>query len=78
LPELVEDGRTGYLVPPRDEQALADALVRLLRDKQLRHQLGSNGKQKIDTECSPEAVARQTLEVYSRAIGQYSSSRSTS
>ena len=32
LPEMVDDGRTGYLVPPRDEQALATAVVRLLRD----------------------------------------------
>jgi glycosyltransferase involved in cell wall biosynthesis len=69
LPELVDHGRTGYLVPPRDEQALADALVRLLRDEKLRHQLGSQGKCKVDTECSPEVVARQTLAVYRRAIG---------
>ena len=69
LPELVDHGRTGYLVPPRDERALADALVHLLRDKRLRHQLGANGKHKIDTELSPEAVACQTLAVYRRAIG---------
>jgi glycosyltransferase involved in cell wall biosynthesis len=68
LPELVEHGRTGYLVPPRDEQALADALVRLLIDKQLRHELGSNGKHKSNTELSPAAVARQTVAVYCRAI----------
>lgn len=68
LPELVEHGRTGYLVPPRDERALADALVRLLRDKQLRHELGSNGKRKLETECSPDVVARQTLDVYQQAI----------
>jgi len=68
LPEMVEDGRTGFLVPPRHPQALADAIVRLLRDKELRHQLGANAKRKIDTECSPEAVARQTLAVYERAL----------
>jgi starch synthase len=38
LPELVDHGRTGYLVPPRDPQALADAIVLLLQDKQLRRQ----------------------------------------
>jgi glycosyltransferase involved in cell wall biosynthesis len=69
LPELVDDGRTGFLVPPRDEQALANALVRLLRDKILRHQLGANGKHKIDSECSPEAVAHKTIAVYRKAIG---------
>ena len=78
LPELVEDGRTGFLVPPRDEQALADAVVRLLRDRELRHQLGANGKRKVDTECSPDAVAHRTLEVYRCALDAYRSSRRTS
>jgi len=68
LPELVDHGRTGYLVPPRDERALADAIVRLLRDRELRHQLGANGKQKVNTECSPALVAYKTLAVYHRAL----------
>ena len=68
LPEMVDHGRTGYVVPPRDEQALADAIVRLLRDKDLRRQLGANGKHKVNTECSPGVVAEQTLAVYQRAI----------
>ena len=68
LPELVEDGRTGLLVPPRDEKALADAVVRLLRDEKLRNQLGANAKRKVDSVCSPDAVAQQTLAIYRRAI----------
>jgi len=68
LPEMVDDGRTGYLVPPCDEGALADAIVRLLRDKELRRQLGANGKRKIDTQCPSDVVAQQTLAVYGRAI----------
>jgi len=75
LPEMVEDGRTGFLVPPRHPQALADAIVRLLRDKELRHQLGANAKRKIDTEWSPESVARQTLTVYRWAIDSANSGR---
>jgi glycosyltransferase involved in cell wall biosynthesis len=68
LSEMVDHGRTGYLVPPRDERALAEAVVRLLQDKALRRQLGANGKRKVDTECSPNVVAQQTLAVYHRAI----------
>ena len=70
LPEIVDDGHTGLLVPPRDAQALADAIVRLLQDKQLRQQMGVNGHYKINTECAPDTVARQTLEVYQRAIDE--------
>jgi len=68
LPEMVDHGRTGYLVPPCDERALADAIVRLLRDKGLRRQLGAHGKRKIETQSSPDVVAQQTLAVYRCAI----------
>jgi glycosyltransferase involved in cell wall biosynthesis len=68
LPEMVEHGRTGYLVPPRDERALADAIVRLLRDKALRVQMGLDGKRKLDAECAPSVAARRTLAVYHRAV----------
>jgi glycosyltransferase involved in cell wall biosynthesis len=68
LPEMVEEGRTGYLVAPRDAADLAKALVRLLLDPTLRRQMGANAKEKIERECSPEAIARQTIEVYYRAV----------
>jgi glycosyltransferase involved in cell wall biosynthesis len=67
LPAQVDDGKTGYLVPPRDETALAEAIVRLLRDPDLRRQLGANGKQKITIEASPDVVARNTVSVYQLA-----------
>ncbi len=68
LPEMVEHGRTGYLVPPRNPLVLAKAIVRLLKDKQLRRQFGMNGHRKIDTECSPDAVAEKTLRVYYQTL----------
>ncbi len=68
LPDQVDQGRTGFLVPPHDERALADAIVRLLRDKALRHQMGANGKRKVESEWAPCVVAQQTLAVYHRAI----------
>jgi glycosyltransferase involved in cell wall biosynthesis len=68
LPEMVEDGHTGYLVAPRDSAQLAEAITRLLLDKQLRRQIGANGKRKIEAECSPYLVAQKTLDVYRRAI----------
>src|ERR1700730_6112431 len=68
LPEMVEHGRTGYLVGPRDEAQLADAVARLLLDAPLRRQMGANGKRKIEAECSPEVIAQKTIDVYRRAI----------
>src|SRR5712672_2516608 len=68
LPEMVEDGRTGYLVAPRDTTNLADRLVRLLLEPTLRRQMGANAKRKIGEECSPEVIALKTMDVYHRAV----------
>lgn len=68
LPDQVDNEQTGLLVPPRDEHALATAIIRLLQDKELRFRLGTRGKQKLETEWSAQAVAQKTLPVYYRAI----------
>ncbi|NJK78486.1 MAG: glycosyltransferase family 4 protein [Chloroflexaceae bacterium] len=68
LPEIVDDGHTGYLVPPADERALAEAIIKLLNNPEQRRQFGLNGEQKILTESSPEVVARSTLDVYRAAM----------
>ena len=47
VPELLEDGRTGLLVPQRDADALAQALVRIYEDPQLARRLGKEGRQKV-------------------------------
>ena len=64
LPEVVEDGVTGILVPPGDPQALAGAIIRLLRDPVLRQQMGRTGRERVLTEYTAERVTEQTLAVY--------------
>jgi glycosyltransferase involved in cell wall biosynthesis len=68
LPEMVQHGTTGLLVPPRDSQALAAAVVELLKDPARRQAMGNAGRCKLEAECSPEVVSRQTLAVYRQAI----------
>ncbi len=50
IPELVEDGVTGLLVSPRDEHALADAIVKLNRNETLRKDMGKRGRERVATE----------------------------
>jgi colanic acid/amylovoran biosynthesis glycosyltransferase len=50
IPELVEHERSGLLVPPRDAQALADALKRMRSDPTLRQRLGQAGREKVARE----------------------------
>jgi len=47
IPELIEDGADGILVPPSDEDALARALEGLLADASLREKLGKRGREKV-------------------------------
>jgi glycosyltransferase involved in cell wall biosynthesis len=68
LPEMVDDRKTGLIVPPRDEAALAAAITELLQDERLRAELGGNARRKAQTVFDPANVATQTVETYRRAI----------
>jgi hypothetical protein len=68
LPEVVQDGVTGLLVPPRDSIALAEAVARLLRDTELRRKMGQEARSRAERTFSWERAARQTLEVYEEAM----------
>lgn len=68
LAEAVDHGVTGLLVPPRDETALAQAIIDVLRTPERRREMGLAGRRKLDAESAPDVVARQTVEVYRRAI----------
>ena len=64
LTDQIDDGRTGLLVPPGDEVALADALIRLLEDAELRSAMGRAANERLHQEWSVPVIAGQTLEVY--------------
>ena len=68
LSETVDHGRTGLVVPPRNVQALAEAIITLLRDNQTRRQMGANGREKMKEEWYPNVIARRTVVTYGSAI----------
>jgi glycosyltransferase involved in cell wall biosynthesis len=69
LLELVTDGETGLLVPPRDAAALRDAVERLLADPELRERLGRAARARARERFGWDAVLERTLEVYRLAVG---------
>jgi glycosyltransferase involved in cell wall biosynthesis len=62
--DVVDDGKTGILVPPNDSNALAGAIVRLLSDDDLRKKMGKAGKEKIDAKFSAQTMVSQIERVY--------------
>ena len=68
IPELVEDGMTGILVPPQDEQKLADALIRLLREPGTRKRMGEAGYQRLSSLFSSDKSREQLLKAYSGLV----------
>jgi glycosyltransferase involved in cell wall biosynthesis len=64
IPEVVADGETGLLVPPRDPAAMAGAIIRLLSDRSLRERMGAAGLARVCERFSAEIMVKKTLEVY--------------
>jgi glycosyltransferase involved in cell wall biosynthesis len=70
LPELVEDGDTGFLVPVGDVDTLADRLGRLLEDEALRLRMGEAGRRRARDHFSVKAMGAKMAHVYDRLLGE--------
>jgi len=68
IPEVVKDGDTGLLVPSQNTEALADALERVLKDKNLAHSLGRGGRAQSESNHSLDAMCNQLEILYQRYL----------
>jgi len=68
LLDLVADGETGLLVPPRDVPALREALERLIGDRELRRRMGEAARERVRTRFAWPAVTDATLAAYEEAL----------
>lgn len=70
VPELVIDGKTGLIVPPRDPVALSDALIALLQDEARRRAMGAAGRRRVlDEYALAQMVLRTENELLKAAEG---------
>lgn len=66
--EAIVEGETGFLVPPRDPEALADRILRLLGDRALAQRMGRAGRQRIETTFSLQRMVAETERFYERLL----------
>lgn len=74
--EVVQHQKTGLLVPVRDPAALADAIVSLLTNQELRAAMGVSGREFVGREHSKEKIGRHFLDLYQERLGLAGGGRS--
>jgi len=67
--EVVRSNETGLIVPPRDPEALANAIACLAKDQELRTSMGKQGRVFIEESFSERLVIRQTIDLYRDLLG---------
>ncbi len=70
IPEVVDEGRTGVLVPPDDPRALATAIQKLLRNRSLAEALGKRGREHVRERYSWAATATRYEAIYEDVLGK--------
>jgi glycosyltransferase involved in cell wall biosynthesis len=68
LPEVVEEGVTGFIVPPRDEVAAAVAIEKLISDPELRETFGKNGREKVSRLYDWDKNLEEIIQIYNAVL----------
>jgi glycosyltransferase involved in cell wall biosynthesis len=68
IPELIRDGRDGLLVPQKDEVALADTIEFLLKNEDLRHLYGKEGRARIEEDFNLTKTSAQLDEIFRKEL----------
>jgi len=68
VPEAVIHGKTGLLVPPKDPQALADAIIGILSDPQQAEEMGKAGRERVKKEFSLDRMIREMERLYEELL----------
>ena len=69
--EYVLDGHSGFVVAPKDEEALATVISKLLLDNEQRKKMGNSARERIIEHFHPEKLAQETVDVYKLAIDRF-------
>jgi len=68
LPEVVEDGKSGLLVPPKQPTILAEAIMKIINDPIFAQELGNYAKELSETKFAWGPIAKKILDIYSNQL----------
>jgi len=68
LPEVVENGKTGLVVPPENPEELSQAIKKLILDRDYRKKLGSAGREKVEKEYDWEKNVNTVINIYNEVL----------
>jgi glycosyltransferase involved in cell wall biosynthesis len=68
IPEVVTDGVEGFLIQPGDVEALADRMLRLARDLDLRRRMGRAARRRVEAKFSLDRMAERILALYDKML----------
>jgi glycosyltransferase involved in cell wall biosynthesis len=70
LPDLIDDGETGYLVPPGDAQAVSAAMLRLLREPEVARHMGQTARTLVQERFAAQRLVNDMARLYPELLGQ--------
>lgn len=70
VPEVLQDGHTGLLIPPNDSDQLAEAIIKLANDKEMMKTMGENGRQFVQKNFAWSQSLDMMFELYERLIDE--------
>ena len=68
IPGIIDDGKTGFLVPKHDAVALADKIEMFIRDTDLLHKMGEAGREKFEREFTLEVFEKRIVEILNHCL----------
>lgn len=69
-PEIVMDGETGIIAPPRDPENMAGALLKILSNRELAREMGRKGRERVEKEFSLEKMTRGYEAIYEELLAK--------
>lgn len=69
MPEIIQDGINGYIVPVKDYEAIATKVVTLLDDEALRARIGATGRKFAELRFTKKIMADNTIKIYRQVLG---------